>query len=357
MNEMLYELWLFCLPDISRGKKRKLLDIYGTAEGIYNADINELKDILSEGLLRVYENTKDTDKIKKTAEGINENHIEFIYEGMPSYPERLKNIPDPPISFCVKGRLPSDDMPTVGIIGSRRASAYGVEVAMYFARELAKNGVGIISGLAMGIDGMSHKGALMGGGYTLGVIGGGIYSVYPRENYMLYKEMGERGGIFSEYPPKERAIAFHFPERNRIISAFSDCLLVVEAKEKSGTFITVDQALEQGKEIYVIPGRISDLNSRGCYKLMEDGAKPVNTPKELMEYMGMSITVPSEEKTIPLDPDEKKVYDCLSLRPVFIDEIVRQTKLSVGNCLSILLRFEIQGLAKQPVKNYYTKFL
>ena len=193
---------------------------------------------------------------------------------------------DPPDILYVKGILSKKlniyNM-NIGVVGARNASVYGRELASFFGRELAKEGINIISGLALGIDGMSHRGALYAGGYTVGVLGCGIDVIYPRENAELFFEMYKNGAVISEYGPGVIPNPGFFPIRNRIISGLSDGLLVVEARKKSGSLITADLALEQGKQVYAIPGRITDKSSECTNNLIRQGAMCVVSPKEIIE--------------------------------------------------------------------------
>ena len=199
--------------------------------------------------------------------------IVYYDKGTKEYPERMMPFSDMPEGIYVKGRLPRDDRPSAAIVGGRVCSAYGREQARRFAREMAASGVQIISGLASGIDAAAHEGALEGGGTTFAVLGCGVNICYPRENYPLMRKiLGQKGGVLSEFPPGERPLAWHFPQRNRLISALADLVLVVEARKKSGSLITADFALEQGKSVYALPGRVNDSLSEGSNRLIAQGA-------------------------------------------------------------------------------------
>lgn len=359
--EEFYWLWFSSIDGLTRNYMYRLLEYYDTPMHVYGADEKELGQILPRNVMEQWRGNKQEKRVEALSCELGQQHISFIYRGHQEYPERLKNIPDAPLCLYVKGRLPKASQRQIAIIGSRRSTAYGREVALYFAGELAKRGIGVISGLAMGIDGAAHKGALEAGGYTLGFIGGGIYSMYPRENYMLYQRMEQTGGIASEYPPKTPPLGILFPERNRLISGMSDGVLVIEARKRSGTLITVDQGLEQGKNIYAVPGRITDKNSEGCLHLIRDGAKPVLTVDDILEDLKLPDTeskyIDSDMRLgeIPLAQSEKKVYSCLSLDPVYVDEIIARTGIPASKVLGILMALELKGLVKQVIKNYYVK--
>lgn len=201
------------------------------------------------------------------------------------FPEKLRQIKNPPEGIYVRGQLPAEDKPTVAIIGARRCSTYGKAMAEWFAGELSAAGVQVVSGMAAGVDGIAQRAALRAGGKSFGVLGCGTDICYPTDNRDLYETLQKCGGILSEYAPGTPPDAFHFPMRNRIISGISDAVLVVEAKERSGTLITVDFALEQGKEVFVLPGRITDSLSAGCNRLLRQGAGIALSPSDILEEM------------------------------------------------------------------------
>lgn len=202
------------------------------------------------------------------------------------FPQRLKRIPDPPFGLFVKGSLPEEARPAVAVIGARACSLYGEEAAKLFTAGLARYGVQIISGMARGIDAIGQEACLRAGGRTFAVLGNGVDICYPPELGRLYGDIEKQGGLISSYPPGMQPLAGNFPPRNRIISGLSDFVLVVEAKKKSGTLITVDMALEQGKEVGVVPGRITDRMSEGCHGLIKQGANVVTDVEQLVEMLG-----------------------------------------------------------------------
>lgn len=212
------------------------------------------------------------------------NKISFSCILEKEFPVRLRTIPDPPFGIYYKGSLPADGEPAAGVIGARLASGYGKEQARRFAWRLGKEAVSIVSGMARGIDGIAQTAALDAGGKSFAVLGCGVDICYPKENRDLYDRLLEHGGIISEYPPGTPPESKLFPPRNRIISGLSDLVLVIEARKKSGTLITVDMALEQGKEVYALPGRVSDSLSDGCNRLIRQGAGAATCPEDILEY-------------------------------------------------------------------------
>lgn len=259
--------------------------------------------------------------LERLAQEYHRQGIRYIWAGEPDYPERLKKIEDPPFGLYVKGRLPEERKPTVGIVGTRMASAYGRMQARHFAASLAAEGVQIISGMARGIDGIAGRGALDEGDDSFAVLGGGVDVCYPKENRDLYEALADRGGLISEYRPGLQPQNRFFPSRNRIISGLSDILLVIEARERSGTLITVDRALEQGKDVWALPGRIDDRNSAGCNELIRQGAGIALSPEMLLESLGIR-----EEGRTPAKGTEQASFRAEDVRhetAAFRSEIMR----------------------------------
>ena len=201
------------------------------------------------------------------------------------YPKRLREIPNPPKELYVLGRVPEEQIPTVAIIGARDCSEYGKYVASCLGAALGRNGIQVVSGMARGIDGIGQEAALDSGGSSFAVLGCGVDICNPAGNRRLYEKLRTGGGILSEYPPGTPPLPRHFPPRNRIVSGLSDAVVVVEAREKSGTLITVDMALEQGREVYVVPGRVTDPLSRGCNRLLKLGAGLLLEQGEFVEEL------------------------------------------------------------------------
>nr|WP_294495057.1 DNA-processing protein DprA [uncultured Mediterraneibacter sp.] len=359
---MKYEYWLACIRGVSAQKKICLREYMKTAEAIY---------YIEETQLRRFEflNEKDCNKIiqakKKKDLDVDyrkmcEKEIRFIPCFSEHYPKRLKEIADYPYAIYVKGALPGERTKKAALIGARRCTPYGEKYAIDFAKALAECGVEIISGMARGIDGMGHRGALLAGGKTYAVLGSGVDVCYPREHIGLYVDILEQGGgILSEQPPGTAPLPQNFPARNRIISGLSDAVLVMEAGEKSGSLITVDLALEQGRDVYALPGPINSSLSGGCNYLIHQGAGLLLSPEALLEEWEIrrKDTLSESEKTVKnekmLESAEKLVYSCLGLNPKTPDQIVRETKLCVKKVLELLVSLELQGYIREISKNYY----
>ena len=364
-----YWYWFVNIPRIGQRTKKKLLEAFFHPVHIFQADEHMLRDFLDRKQMTYFLSSRNTNDIEISMERLRQSSVRFIHWESEDYPDRLRRIFDPPYGFYLRGKLPEEKKPALGMIGSRKATTYGRKMAAWFAKELSEKGVQIISGLASGIDTASHRGALWGGGYTAGILGGGIDTIYPRENFNLYMEMYQKGGVLSEY---NLGIPNHpglFPLRNRLISGLSDAVFVLEAGERSGTFITVDQALEQGKEVFALPGRVTDVLSAGCNRLVSEGAIPVFHPEDVLELLfsanagrqQVNHTLSKAKKRIdsgkePLDLKQKKVYQLLDEKePVSVDMLVEQCEYTVPELSHILYELEINGLVFQPNQNVYLK--
>ena len=288
-----------------------------------------------------------------------EERIRQISSKSAEYPQKLNNYPKMPEILFVKGNLPDAKKPTAAIVGARACSPYGRIQAFRYAKILSSAGVQIISGMAYGIDAEAHKGALEGGTPTYAVLAGGVDICYPSGNRPLYARiLRENGGILSEQPPGMRARNYFFPARNRIISGLADLVLIVEAREKSGSLITAQWALDQGKIVYAVPGPVNEALSMGCHKLIYDGAGIAYSPEILLRELGFNCEnkVKSPEKNdLGLASDLKLVYSCLDLRPKSTDFLIQKTGLPPEKIGSLLLELKLSGLVREIGRHYYIK--
>lgn len=282
------------------------------------------------------------------------NRIEEIPAFDSRFPERLREIPESPGCIYLKGRLPDPVEMTVGIIGARDGTEYGKMVARTLAKELSEYGISIISGMAYGIDTAAHEGALLGGGKTYAVLGCGVDICYPAINKKLYSKIQEEGGIISEYPEGSPPLPHHFVARNRLIAGLSDILIVVEAKERSGTFITVDRALEQGKQVFVVPGRITDPLSRGCNRLLMEGASLCLSKEDILSCFSIEAGKDNEKKP-NLKGEEKRIYNALNLEGKHIDALYKELGIPLQSLYSVLVKMEIEGYCESFSSSYYRK--
>lgn len=287
--------------------------------------------------------------------------IKKYHKDTKEYPKRLKELPGMPEWLYVIGELPSDDVPSIAIVGARDCSNYGKNMAYEYARILGKAGVQIISGLARGIDTAAHEGALAGGGKTFGVLGCGVDICYPASSYQLREHMKHQGGVLSELENGKKPLAYHFPRRNRIISGLADGVLVIEAKEKSGSLITADQALEQGKTVFALPGRVGDLLSIGCNRLIYQGAVPAWKPEIILEEMNWrwdnrnNLVEEGQKNELGLARLEELLYSCLDLYPKSVNLLQEETGLTIGEIMTTLMHLQIKGCAKEVWKGNYIK--
>ncbi|MCS7278914.1 MAG: DNA-processing protein DprA [Thermodesulfobacteriaceae bacterium] len=293
---------------------------------------------------------------EKEVERAKKEGIEILFYEDLGFPEILRKIPYPPLFLYVKGCL-NLSKPLLAIVGSRKPTSYGKEVAYQFANFLGKNGVGIISGLARGIDTIAHKGCLEAEGYTVGVLGCGLNVVYPAENRWLYLKIIEKGGaLISEHPLGTKPRPENFPRRNRLISGLSQGVLIIEAGKRSGTLITAKWALSQGKEVFAVPGNIFSSQSEGTHYLLKEGATLITNPSELMEYLGWKPEKQDQTfktQKIELLPKEKEILNLITNYPKHIEEITSDTSIPFFEILSILTELEIKGLIKSLPGKYY----
>ncbi len=275
----------------------------------------------------------------------------------PDYPPLLRRIPDPPPVLFLRGQLADADRWAVAIVGTRQPTGYGREAAQWFARELARTGIPIVSGLARGIDAIAHEAALKAGGRTLAVLPCGLDEVYPAAHAPLAARIVEQGALLSELPLGARVEAGNFPARNRLISGLAVGVLVVEAGPTSGALITAAHAAEQGREVFAIPGSIFSTASQGTNRLIRDGATPVTSPQELLEALNWSVTARQAEVQLqlPADPVEARLLELLGREPMHIDEIARAAGLPVAQVSSALTVMEIKGMVRHLGAQHYVR--
>ena len=298
-------------------------------------------------------------------QGIHTHQVTLLTLADADYPRALRWIADPPVVLYVRGRLVSSHQLAVAVIGSRKPSPYGKMSAQRFSQTLAEHGYTVVSGLARGIDSLAHQGALQAGGQTLAVLGSGINMVYPPENQHLYEQICSQGAVLSEFPLHTKPDRWNFPRRNRIISGLSLGTLVIEAAANSGSLHTARHALDQGREVFAVPGRIHDPNSRGTNGLIKKGAKLVETIHDILDELPEAVRTSAqrirdveaalETEPIPADlsPQEAHVLALLSATDMHIDAISETTQLPVHVVAGILLTLELKELVQQfPGKRF-----
>ena len=309
MSEIMYLYWLGSIPGIGFKVLTKLRKYVGSALDVYNKSESDLSIVLTERQLTALVNSREKWDISGEYAKLGEKGIEFYPYGYAGYPEKLLTLSNPPAALYVKGRLPDPRTPAVAVIGTRKCSGYGSAMAKQLGTKLAERGVAVISGMARGIDGIGQRAVCEANGATFALLGCGVDIIYPPENKWLYERIIENGGIISEYAPGTEPNAGLFPARNRLISGLSDAVVVVEAKDKSGTMITVDMALEQGREVYAMPGRLVDGHSCGCNRLIKQGAGLITSIDEFVDDILLSSKTKLVGEVREMKTETKKKYE------------------------------------------------
>lgn len=339
--------------EITPRKKFALIQYFNSPSEIFRADKHSLMRVegITESIAEKITSLSQED-VSKEKEILKRVGAKIITILDPAYPPNLKEIYDPPLVLYVRGELREEDKFAVAIVGTRRPTHYGREVAHKLASELAKSGFTVVSGMARGIDTSAHRGALDGGGRTIAVLGCGVDIAYPRENKELMEEIERNGAVISEFPPGSPPLAWHFPLRNRVISGLSLGTVIVQAPPGSGALITADLALEQGREVFAVPGSIEDPRSKGPHQLIKEGAKLVELVEDIISELGIPREAPPLPKIAPqeklfLAPEEEKLLSLLSLEGRYIDDISREANLPPAKAASILTLLELKGLVKK----------
>ena len=377
-TELPYELWLCSFPGIGNRQLRILLELCGDARRVYFASPGEWKQVLNE---KQVENLKRfTEDWKPEAEymKMQEKGIRLVTLADSDYPGRLREIPDAPYGLFVRGQIPGEEQ-SVAVVGARDCSQYGAFVARKLGEILGRYGIIVVSGMARGVDGISQQAALDAGGISWGVLGSGVDVCYPRQNRALYDRLPVQGCLISSYPLGTPALSRNFPPRNRIVSGLADAVVVVEAREKSGTLITVDMAWEQGREVYAVPGRVTDRLSDGCNRLIRQGAIPLLDPEDLITELA-ELRQQKQQMMTPklshspngrkpayesaadmflqlLPPELSAVYHTLELTPRTIQEICdhlpdQYRHINLNTCL---MRLCMESLAEQVSPGCFCK--
>ena len=346
-----YKIW-FILLKISEESKVKLIEKYNNEENIYNNIDNIIKEKLlhKNFLTKIKNNNKE--KEEKLEEYLFKNNIKYVTYSSSLYPDRLKNIDNPPYVIFYKGDITLLNYNMVAIVGSRKNTNYGEQVTKFIVSELYNISYGVVSGVAAGIDSIAHREILFRGGKTIGVLGCGIDVVYPRFNKNLYDRISEHGLLISEFLPGTKPLSYNFPQRNRIISALSNGVIVIEASNKSGSLITVDYALSQSKDVMVVPGPIFNETSKGCNLLIYQGARPFLGKKDLYEFLNV---IKKDDKNNAKNSIKKCLLDVIGKEPIHIDKIIGS--LNIDRIALFELLFEMQNeneIICLP-GNYYVK--
>ena len=365
-KELACAYMLHNVPGIGNKTLFSLLEYFENCTDIYEAKESDFKNLLTKKQLSCFLSMRDSFDSEKEMDLLANKNITFYPYTLPSYPEKLRFIPDPPFGIYCIGSLPDPAKPSVSIIGARTSSEYGKYAAKLFGEGLSEHGIAIISGMARGIDGISQAAALNAGGISYGILGSGVDVCYPKENLQLYNALKTRGGIISEYLPGTQPKPNFFPPRNRIISGLSDAVLVIEARQKSGTLITVDMALEQGRDVFAVPGRICDGLSYGCNSLIHQGASIATCPEDIVEFLRRTsfsgIKEADKKGNVPaftrLTDAQKDVYEVLDVYPKSINVLHDELKnkgihMDASDLMNALVELSILKYASQNGGSFY----
>lgn len=339
---------------------KRLIDRFGTPEGVFQAGEKALLSVegISPDTAREIGAFSHFKEVDRELEKIIKGGISLVSLHDPDYPSLLAVIYDPPPFLYVQGRCLQSEFFPMAIVGSRKPTHYGVTVAERFGREMAERGMTVVSGFARGIDAAAHRAVLAAGGRTIAVLGSGIDRIYPREHRSLFDEIAERGAVLSEFPMGAAPEAHHFPQRNRIIGGLSVGCLVVEATVESGSLITARLALEQGREVFAVPGSIFSETSRGTHRLIRSGAKLVEQIEDILEEIAPQWAKKQTESAAPipsLEGEERKLYDLLQFDPKHIDQLIGESQLSAAAASSLLLSLELKGVVRQLDGKFYAR--
>lgn len=364
-REDAYRYWLHGIEKLGNGTKQKLMETFGSARAVYQAGDAQLGKILNGSQAEAVNRWKQQWKVTESYEKMLEKEIRMVSIWDRTYPERLRKIKYPPLILYYRGSLPEESKGAVAVIGARECSEYGSFVARSFGESFGREGVNVISGMARGIDGISQQAALDAGGLTFAVLGCGVDICYPSSGRALYESIREKGGLISPFLPGTQPKKQFFPYRNALVAGLSDAVLVVEARQKSGTWITVDMALEQGKDVYAVPGRLTDRLSDGCNLLIRQGAGIALTPLDMLEELAIMQNRQSGKKTGKEHSESLQEEEAtqgflrfLDYIPRSSDEILEKARgagmeITLPGLLFELVQLCMEGKARQVSGNFF----
>jgi DNA processing protein len=363
---MLDLVCLTMIPGVGPHTSRALLERFGSPTAILNARESSLKQVdgvgpkLAERIVRA----RDDHNAEGEIALCRQFQVDLIPKGDPRYPPPLNDIHDPPPMLYARGTVEPGDSLAIAIVGSRKCTPYGMRTAERLAHSLALVGLTVVSGLARGIDAAAHRGAIKAGGRTFAIMANGLSEIYPPEHERLADEIAGAGAILSEMPMRQRPLSGLFPQRNRIISGLSLGVVVVEATPRSGSLATATHALEQGREVFAVPGPIDSLGSRGCHRLIRDGAKLVESVEDILEELGplvrevraspdsSPVRHPAELK---LSEQERSILGHLDDMPVAVDELISRTRLTASQVMATLSVLEMRRLVRRMPGNQFVR--
>jgi DNA processing protein len=353
-------LALNLVPGLGPRLTAALLEQFGSATAVLQATASQLMEVPHVGPKIAHDLSQAMSRLDLTKElQLLERHsTRLLVLGTPDYPAALATVPDPPHLIYLRGRWEARDANSVAIVGSRHGTAYGRRIAERLGKDLAAAGFSVISGLARGVDGAAHRGALKAGGRTIAVLAGGLSRIYPPEHADLAQEIEAAGGLFSESPMAMEPLAGMFPARNRLISGLSRGVVVVEAAERSGALITARHAAEQGRAVFAVPGPVDSAASAGTLKLLRDGATLVRSAEDIVEELdGVAPIVPppSAAPPAPLDDRQRQIWDRLAEQSLHVDDIARHLGLSPPQAAAALMAMEMKKAIRRLPGNRYER--
>lgn len=353
-------LGLHLIPNFGIARISQLLAHFESPEALWNEPDHSLMRLdLPRDMLRVFCEARRSINLERELEAVVRAGAHLLTLDDQAYPELLRQLPHRPPVLYIRGNLQSDEDKCVAIVGTRKTSKYGKNIAHRLSGELAQQGFTIVSGMALGIDTAAHRGALQAGGRTIAILGTGIDIIYPRENRELAQAIEANGALVSELPLGRKPLAKNFPQRNRLISGMCLGVLVAEAPERSGALNTVSHALDQGREVFAVPHNVFSQTGRGCNLLIQDGAKLVASVEDILDELDVShIKVQTQMQTERLQPandTEDAIFQQLSADPIHVDLIVRHTQLPTATVTSTLTMLELKGLAESAGPMQYCR--
>lgn len=348
-------LALRMIPHLGNITYKRLLDRFGDPAAIFEAPLNSLLKVegLNPGAAKSIKRKAWKGDPEKELLAVEKAGIRLVPISDSAYPRDLREIHDPPPLLYLKGNVIPLGLPMVAVVGSRNPSHYGLKITEEICQGLAMKDIAVVSGMARGIDSAAHWGSLRGGGFTIAVLGSGMDVIYPSSNITLFKRIAEHGAILTEFPLGTPPEAKNFPIRNRVISGLSKGVVVVEASKQSGSLITASLALEQGRDVFAVPGSVESFKSTGTHLLIKQGAKLVENSDDIVQELGLNDYYPEDagstrERSLPpMAEDERKIYDMLGAYPLHIDHITRHSEMGSAKVASLLTGLELRGIVKQ----------
>jgi len=358
LSHLIYLMGLSRISCLGPRRIKNLIDQFSCPERAWSASREDLSAVKGLGpkLADLIDRERKKIELPLLWQEIKDKNIRVVAWNEHGYPEALKNIFSPPVILYVRGQMDLREIQGIGMVGTRKNTPYGKRTTLSLARSLASFGFTIISGMARGIDTSAHYAALEVGGKTIAVLGCGVDVIYPNENYSLAQEIIKKGALISEFPPGTKPSPKNFPRRNRIISGLSSGVVVIEAADKSGALITADFALEQGREVFAVPGNIDSPYSKGCHKLIKEGAVLVEDPLDIILELGYNgAEINGLEIPVNLTQEEEDLLKVVTEQPIHIDEILKLSRLTPPRLNSLLTGLEVKGAVKQQLGKYFVK--